>query len=35
MGQLTEFIFGQSVLWMFIYSGVVLAGGHPVLPYLG
>ena len=34
MGQLTEFVFGQVVIWAFIYSGVILANGHPVEAYI-
>lgn len=34
MSQLVEFVFGQLVIWGFIYSGVMLASGHPVEPYI-
>lgn len=29
-----EVIFGQAVLWMFVYTAMQLAAGHPVEPYI-
>jgi hypothetical protein len=34
MSQLAEFVFGQVVIWGFLYSGYVLSSGHPVQPYI-
>ena len=34
MSQLVEFVLGQVVIWGFIYSGMMLAAGHPVEPYV-
>ena len=32
--RIAEVIFGQSVLWMFVYAAINLATGHPVEPYV-
>ena len=29
-----EVIFGQAILWMFVYAAMQLAAGHPVEPYV-
>ena len=32
--RIGEVIFGQAVLWMFVYAALNLAAGHPVEPYV-
>lgn len=32
--RIAEVIFGQAVLWMFVYAALNLAAGHPVEPYV-
>lgn len=32
--RVVELIFGQAILWMFVYAGITLATGHPVEPYV-
>ena len=32
--RIAEVIFGQAVLWMFVYAAITLATGHPVEPYV-
>ena len=34
MIQFVEFIFGQVVIWAFLYSGYILSAGHPVESYV-
>ena len=31
--RFAEVIFGQAVLWMFLYAALQLTAGHPVEPY--
>ena len=33
-GRGIEFVFGQVVIWTFLYSGYILSSGHPVQPYI-
>lgn len=32
--RFAEVIFGQAVLWTFLYAALQLASGHPVEPYV-
>ena len=32
--RIAEVIFGQAILWMFVYAAMNLAGGHPVEHYV-
>jgi len=32
--RVAEVIFGNTILWMFVYTGLQLAAGHPVEPYV-
>lgn len=32
--RIAEVIFGQVILWMFLYTAMSLASGHPVEPYV-
>ena len=32
--RIAEVLFGQAVLWMFVYAALNLAAGHPVEPYV-
>jgi hypothetical protein len=32
--RIVEVLFGQAVLWMFVYAAINLAAGHPVEPYV-
>ena len=32
--RFVEVIFGQAILWMFVYTAMQLAAGHPVEPYI-
>jgi len=32
--RVAEVIFGQAILWMFVYAAMQLADGHPVEPYV-
>ena len=32
--RVAEVLFGQAILWMFIYTAMQLVAGHPVEPYV-
>jgi hypothetical protein len=32
--RVAEVIFGQAIIWMFVYAAINLATGHPVEPYV-
>lgn len=32
--RVAEVIFGQAIIWMFVYAAINLASGHPVEPYV-
>jgi len=32
--RIAEVLFGNAVLWMFVYAAIQLAAGHPVEPYV-
>jgi len=33
--RIVEVLFGNAVLWMFVYAAMSLASGHPVQSYIG
>ena len=32
--RVVEVVFGNAILWMFLYAALQLAAGHPVEPYV-
>lgn len=32
--RFAEVLFGNAVLWLFVYAATTLASGHPVEPYI-
>jgi len=32
--RIAEVLFGNAILWMFVYAAIQLSAGHPVEPYI-